>query len=164
MSNLLRTFVAVVIVVAVATAVPVTACGGQRPPSSPAGPFDPTRDAASDLSAAIAEASRTGKRVLVDVGGNWCSWCLRMERFVEAHPDLAALRDKYFVTVKVNYSAENTNRALLSKYPAIPGYPHLFVLDGSGRLLQSQDTSALEDGKTYSLQKFPAFLKKWGTS
>ncbi len=163
MRDVLRVFVAVVL--ATATAVPAVARGGgQRLPSGLAGPFDPTRDAARDLSAAIEEASRTGKRVLVDVGGNWCGWCLNMERFFAAHPDLAALRDKYFVTVKVNWSPENTNRALLSHYPPIPGYPHLFVLDGGGRLLHSQDTSALEDGKTYSLQKFTAFLNKWGTS
>ncbi len=163
MSHVLRVFVAAVL--ALAIAVPAMACGGgQRPASKSAGPFDPTRDAARDLSAAVEEASRTGKRVLVDVGGNWCGWCLHMERFFAAHRDLAALRDKYFVTVKINFSPENSNRAVLSRYPAIGGYPHLFVLDGNGRLLHSQDTSALEDRNTYDILKFTAFLQKWGTS
>ncbi len=154
------------VILAIAAVAPLNACGGsQRAAVRSAGPFDPTRDAARDVSAAIAEAARTGKRVLVDVGGNWCGWCLQMERFFAAHPDLAALRDRYFVTVKVNWSPENTNEAVLSKYPRIPAYPHLFVLDASGRLLQSQATSPLEDGKSsYDLQKFTAFLQKWGAS
>ncbi len=124
--------------------------------------FDPTRDAAKDLQAAIEEASRSGRRVLVDVGGNWCGWCHEMERFIEAHPDLKALRDKNFVTVKVNWSPENKNEAVLSKYPKIPGYPHLFILDDTGKLLYSEDTSKLEDGKTsYVLEKFTVFLQEW---
>jgi thiol:disulfide interchange protein len=124
--------------------------------------FDAARDAAKDLQDGISEAARTGKRVLVDVGGNWCGWCHEMERFIEAHPELKALRDKNFVTVKVNYSPENQNVALLSKYPTIKGYPHLFVLDKDGSLLHSEDTSLLEDGKSsYVLEKFTAFLSEW---
>ena len=130
---------------------------------SAAGPFDPTRDAAQDLQQAIDQAKSSGKRVLVDVGGNWCGWCREMERFIEAHQDLKALRDKYFVTVRVNWSEENKNEAVLSKYPRIPGYPHFFVLDSDGRLLQSQDTSKVEDGQSsYDLAKFTAFFQKWG--
>jgi thiol:disulfide interchange protein len=124
--------------------------------------FDPTRDAAKDIELAIAEAARTGKRVLVDVGGNWCGWCHKMEQYFEEHADLRALRDQNYVTVKVNWSPENRNEAVLSKYPKISGYPHLFVLDQNGALLHSQDTGKLEDGKSsYDLEKFTAFLKEW---
>ena len=137
--------------------------GGQVAQTTPRPPiFDPGRDAAKDIEQAVAEAARTGKRVLVDVGGNWCSWCHEMERFIDAHADLRALRDRNFVTVKVNYSPENKNEAILSKYPKIPGYPHLFILDGKGALLHSQDTSKLADGrKSSDLDKFTAFLTEW---
>ncbi len=124
--------------------------------------FDPARDAAKDIGQAVAEAAKSGKRVLVDVGGNWCSWCYEMERYFETHSDLRALRDRNFVTVKVNYSPDNRNEAVLSKWPAIRGYPHLFVLDSKGELLHSQDTSELEDGKrSYDLDKFTSFLAEW---
>ena len=43
--------------------------------------------------------------------------------------------------LKVNWSKENKNEALLSKWPKIDGYPHLFVLDADGRLVHSQDTA-----------------------
>lgn len=127
--------------------------------------FDPNRDAAKDIAAAVSEAARSGKRVLVEVGGNWCIWCHEMERYFEEHADLRALRDRNYVTVKVNWSSENKNEAVLSRYPKIPGYPHLFVLDENGALIHSQDTSKLEDGKkSYDLKEFTAFLTRWASA
>ena len=142
------------------------AAGGQttRPGAKPA-IYDPTRDAAGDIEQAVAEAARTGKRVLLEVGGNWCVWCYEMERYFEEHKDLRSLRDRNYVTVKVNWSPENQNTEVLSRYPKIQGYPHLFVLDENGALLHSQNTGVLEDGKkSYDLEKFTAFLKEWAPS
>ena len=138
-----------------------SSAGTQNEAYIPVDRYDPARNAQKDIDAAVAEAQHTGKRVLVEVGGEWCSWCHTMDRFFQEHPDLLALRRKNFVMVKVNYSKENENRKVLSQYPPIPGYPHLFVLDGDGRLLHSQDTSALEEGKSYNLERFLAFLRKW---
>ena len=123
--------------------------------------FDPRRDAASDIALAIIEAKRTERRVLLDVGGKWCIWCRIMDDYFETHADVLKLRDENFVTVKVNFSLENENKEVLSKYPEIPGYPHLFVLDSDGRLLHSQPTGDLEKGKSYDREKMVAFLKKW---
>ena len=126
--------------------------------------YDPKRDPEKDIQDAIAGAARTGKRILLEVGGEWCSWCHIMDRYFDANPNLLHLREKSFVMVKINFSRENENKKLLSRYPAIPGYPHIFVLDTNGKLLHSQDTSKLESGKSYDLEKFFSFLKKWARS
>ena len=126
--------------------------------------YDPKRDPEKDIQDAIAEADRTGKRILLEVGGEWCSWCHIMDRYFEQNPTLLEFREKSFVMVKVNFSRENENKKLLSRYPDIPGYPHIFVLDTDGKLLHSQDTSKLESGKSYDLDKFWSFLKKWARS
>lgn len=123
--------------------------------------FDPARDAARDLRTAQALAKAQGKRVLVDVGGEWCAWCHIMDRFFDANPELRAQRDANFVWVKVNYSSANRNAALLSRWPNVAGYPHLFVLDAAGTLLRSQDTGELEEGQGYSRERFAAFLERW---
>lgn len=123
--------------------------------------FDPKRDAAKDIHDAAAEAKLTGKRVLLDVGGEWCIWCHRLDTLFAAHPDLNAFLHEHFVVVKVNYSKENKNETLLSHYPKIPGYPHFFVLETDGSLLCSQDTGELESGKGHDPGKVMAFLKKW---
>ena len=123
--------------------------------------FDPKRDPAADLAAALARAKAEGKRVIVDVGGEWCVWCHILDRFFASRPDLDALRAARFVWLKVNFSKENENRAFLARWPKVAGYPHLFVLDADGKLLHSQDTGALEEGKSYSVAKMRAFLERW---
>jgi thiol:disulfide interchange protein len=129
---------------------------------APVTKFDPNRDASKDIQNATVEAQRTGKRILLDVGGDWCIWCRRLDSLFVANKDLSDLLKMEFVVVKVNWSKENKNEAVLSRYPKIPGYPHLFVLDSSGKLLHSQDTSQLESGNHHDHDKVMAFLKKWG--
>lgn len=147
-----------------------TATGGQSAPPraadaatmfAPGAAFDPGRDPVADLATAVAEAPRSGKRIMLDVGGEWCPWCHRMDAFLQADPELRALRDADYVWMKVNYSEENENAAFLSRFPEIRGYPHLFVLDADGKLLHSQFTGALEQGKSYDREKFLAFLRQW---
>jgi thiol:disulfide interchange protein len=123
--------------------------------------FDPKRNAEHDIQTAIREATRSHRRIMLDIGGEWCGWCRALDRFYAAHPDLMAYRQKNFVWLKVNFSPENENRQVLSRYPKIQGYPHLFVLDQDGKLLHSQDTAPLEEGKSYNLDRMFAFLKKW---
>jgi len=84
-----------------------------------------------------------------------------MDDYFDKNPKLTASRDSNFITVKINFSPQNENEKALSKYPKIPGYPHLIVLDTNGMLLQSQNTSELEQGQSYNLQKFTDFLNKW---
>ena len=128
---------------------------------APVAKYDPKRDAARDITDALAEAKRTNRRILLEVGGEWCIWCHHMDDFFAAHTDLTTLRDKDFITVKINFSEENRNKELLARYPEIPGYPHLFVLGSDGILIHSQNTSALEEGKSYNLERFTTFLAYW---
>ena len=123
--------------------------------------FDPNRDAAKDVAAAVATAKKQGKRVIVDVGGEWCPWCHILDRFVTNNADVKALVESKYVWVKVNFSKENKNEALLSRWPTVKGYPHIFVLDGEGALVQSQNTDVLEGEKDYDKPKFIAFLNKY---
>ncbi len=123
--------------------------------------FDPARNAAEDLQNAIIKAQKENKRIILDVGGEWCIWCRWMDEYFIKNPDIAKLRDDNFVWLKVNMSPENENTEFLAKYPEIVAYPHLFVLEKDGTFLHSQDTAVLEAEKSYDKQKFTEFLKKW---
>jgi thioredoxin-related protein len=123
--------------------------------------FDPTRDAAKDIENAIKEATKTHKRIILDVGGEWCIWCHRLDTLFIKNPDLYKYMNEHFVYVKVNMSPENRNKELLSKYPPIPGYPHWFVLDSDGKILKSESSGEFEEGKGHSPKKVMAFLKEW---
>ena len=128
---------------------------------TPVTKFDPTRDAAKDIRDALAEAARTNRRVLLDVGGEWCIWCKRLDSLMVRDSTLSAYLAAKYVAIKVNYSRENKNEEVLSRYPKIKGYPHLFVLDAEGTLLHSQDTGTLEKGKGHDPEKVMEFLKRW---
>jgi thioredoxin-related protein len=123
--------------------------------------FDPKRDAAKDIEAALVEAKKSGRNVLLDVGGEWCIWCRRLDSLFASHADLRDYLESKYVEVKVNYSKENENKEVLSRYPPVAGYPHLFVLDAQGKLLHSQNTGDLESGKGHDPAKVKAFLKQW---
>jgi thioredoxin-related protein len=142
----------------VALAVPTTLTGqsnGREPL------FDPTADPVADLEAAIQEATDTGRRIILDVGGNWCGWCYLLHDYFEEKDELREFRDEHFVWVLVNYDRENRNEAFLGQYPAIRAYPHLFVLDSDGTFLHSQGTGVLEEGRGYSDGAMWAFLREW---
>lgn len=123
--------------------------------------FDDKADPAKDLKKTIKIAQKENKQILMDVGGEWCIWCHRLDEFIEANKDLKDYMNKHFVVLKVNYSKENKNEAFLSQYPKVPGYPHFFVLDKNGKFLHSQDTGVLEENKGYSKTKIMEFLKKF---
>ena len=124
-------------------------------------PYDPSRDPARDLSAAMSEARRDEKRVLLEVGGNWCGWCRELERFVSSDPAVADAIRCAFVVVRVNVSPENPNAGFLAAYPDVPGYPYLFVLDAKGSLLGEIDTDEFLRGESYDRAKVLAFVAKW---
>jgi thioredoxin-related protein len=125
--------------------------------------FDPARDGAADVAEAVARAKAEGKRVIVDVGGEWCTWCHILDRFIAGNADVRSLVDAHYVWVKVNFSKENRNEALLARWPKVAGYPHLFVLDAEGKLVHSQDTGTLEAGKSYDAASIIAFLTRWSS-
>jgi thioredoxin-related protein len=128
--------------------------------------FDPARDAQKDIQDAIVLAKKSNKRILLDVGGEWCIWCHRLDSLFIQNKDLENYLNKHYVVVKINVSKENENKVVLSKYPKIAGYPHIFILNKNGQLIHSQDTGKLEFPKDHPYKghdkrKVFAFLKKW---
>ena len=137
----------------------------ERPKPAPgdfSSAYDPQRDPEKDLAMAEAQAKTAKKRILLEVGGTWCIWCRTLDEFFADRKDLREQRDAGFVLMKVNMSAINENSPFLSRYPKIPGYPWIFVLDADGKLLKSEDTNELEGGVNgYSAKSIKDFLWKW---
>jgi thioredoxin-related protein len=123
--------------------------------------FDEKRDAVADIQAAISEAQRTHKRILIYVGGNWCPYCEQIHELFRKNPELLQLRDAHFITVPVAYGYGNSKEQALSSYTKVLGIPHFFVLESDGHLLQSQHLVELRDGGDYDAQKMREFLNRW---
>lgn len=125
--------------------------------------YDPQADAKAALDHAVAEAQAQGKHVLVQVGGNWCPWCIKLHGFMESNAEIKACLTESYVVVKVNYSKENKNAEVLSRLgnPQRFGFPVLVVLNAKGERIHTQDTGLLESGDGYDAVKVLGVLKGW---
>jgi thioredoxin-related protein len=123
--------------------------------------YDPARDAARDIELAVAEAKRTGRFVLLEIGGDWCVWCHYLDDFLAEQDEIREAWEDAFVAVKLNVSQENRNEEVMARYPKVAGYPHFFILDADGKLAGSQNTGELQRGRSYHKKKFQAFLDDW---
>jgi thiol-disulfide isomerase/thioredoxin len=125
---------------------------------SPVTKFDPQRDAAKDIADALREALRSDRRVLLDVGGEWCIWCRRLDTLFIRNADLADFLHGNYVVVKVNYSKENKNESVLSRYPNSDILTCLFLIRRHTSALTGH--GELESGKGHDPAKVGHFLKR----
>ena len=126
--------------------------------------YDPTADAEKDIAAAVKKAKAENKFVLIQGGGNWCSWCIEFARFAKADPQIDSLINASFVWYHQNYSRENKNEKTFASYgfPQRFGYPVFIILDGNGQRIHTQNSAYLEDGKkSYDKTKVMEFLEMW---
>ncbi|TDG37107.1 thioredoxin family protein [Pedobacter changchengzhani] len=134
--------------------------------------YNPSANAQADIKTAVAKAKKEKKHVLIQVGGNWCSWCIAFHNLVDSTATLKKFINANFETVLVNYSKENKNEDVLASlgYPQRFGFPVFLVLDGNGKVLHIQNSSDLEtdeigsNGKKkvgHNVEKIINFLNGW---
>ncbi|MGE6218349.1 thioredoxin family protein [Nubsella zeaxanthinifaciens] len=125
--------------------------------------YNPSANAQADIDAAVAKAKKQNKHVFVQVGGNWCVWCLRFHQLVNDTPELKQYLTNNFEVVLVNYSPENKNEVVLKKLknPGRFGFPVFLILDGNGEVIHIQNSAYLEQGKGHSVKLITDFLKNW---
>ena len=125
--------------------------------------YNPEANAKEDISKADQKAKEEGKHVMVQIGGNWCSWCLLFHKYINEDLEIKKMIDDNFVFTLLNYSQEVKNAELMAKYnnPGRMGYPVFLILNGEGQLIHTQDSGLLEEGKGYNKTKVMTFLKNW---
>lgn len=126
-------------------------------------PYNPTANAKLDIKEAVEFAKKTGKHVILMTGGNWCSWCLRFNKFIQQDAQLDSAVKANFVFYHLNYSKENKNLDILAKYgyPQRFGFPVFIILDENGNRIHTQNSAYLEQGKGYSKEKVLEFFDHW---
>ena len=127
--------------------------------------YTPEADAKSDISMAIENANKADKNVMIQVGGNWCGWCIEFHRFVKEDSLLSATLKNNYEFVLLNYSKEQKNEDILASlsYPQRMGFPVFIVLDGEGNRIHTQNSWYLEKDKSYDNEKVQNFFKNWST-
>ena len=127
--------------------------------------YKPAENATAAIQKAVAQAAKEKKHVLIQAGGNWCSWCARFYKLSKEDAQIDSLIKSSFVVYHLNYSKENKNLPVLAKYsfPQRFGFPVFLILDGKGKLLHTQNSAYLEEGGGYSKEKVMEFLSNWTT-
>ncbi len=119
-------------------------------------PYDSSQTAeqiTASLDAAFARAKAEDKRVIVDLGGNWCSWCRILSGIMEL-PEVAPFIEANFVVVPVEVSSQNwaldRNLEALSRFDidAVDAFPWLIIAEPDGTVLNASSDVTAEDHET----------------
>ena len=127
-------------------------------------PYNEKENAEAKIAELVKQAQTENKNIILQAGGNWCIWCLRFNQFVQTTPELKKVVDENYLYYHLNYSPENKNEKVFAKYDnpgAKFGYPVFIVLDKNGKMIHTQDSAVLEEGKGYSTEKVKAFFQEW---
>jgi thioredoxin-related protein len=128
--------------------------------------YNPAADAKKEISAAVKKASDEGKHVFLQIGGNWCPWCVKFHRFVDGDDELKSFVEANFEVVKVNYDPKNKNKEVLAElgFPQRFGFPVFVILDGNGNRIHTQNSAFLEKENGYDRERVFSFFKNWSVS
>ena len=126
-------------------------------------PYDEKADAEAAVAAAFARAKKSGKRVLIDFGGNWCPDCLVLAN-VMALPELKPFIAAHFEVVTVDVGRFDKNLTIPARFGItgkLGAVPAVFIADADGKLLNKDETLALGDARTMTPQAIADWLAKW---
>ncbi len=124
--------------------------------------YDTQADAPQDIAAALAQASKTGRNIVLVFGANWCPDCHALDAQMH-RPELARLIARDFVVVKIDVGRFDKNLDVAAKYdvPINKGIPALAVLDPHGKLLYAQSQGQFANARAMPYLDFTEFFRKW---
>ncbi len=125
--------------------------------------YHPLENAKKEITEAIKKAKQEKKHVLVQAGGNWCSWCIEFNRVTTTDKQMDSALHADYIIYHLNWSPQNKNYEIFKKYgfPLRFGFPVFLILDGNGTLIHTQNSGYLEEGKSYSKKKILEFFENW---
>lgn len=125
--------------------------------------YDETADPNLEIAAALKQAKRERKRVIVDFGGDWCGDCQVLDIYFRQSPNDELLA-KNFVVAHIFINSQIDNHLDIGeKYGVVlkKGVPALAVLDANGKVLYAQKTGEFENMRHMDVKSVTDFLTKW---
>jgi thiol:disulfide interchange protein len=130
--------------------------------------YDEKADAEAQIRSALAAARKEQRRVLIQWGANWCSWCHRLHKDFSKDMELARTLKANYEYVLVDIGRRDKNIALAARYGAHPektGIPLVTILEADGKVVVNQDMEPYEKPKGgekgYQQAKLAEFLEKY---
>ena len=125
-------------------------------------PYDEKADAEHDVAAAFQRAKASGKRVLIDFGGNWCPDC-RVLMGVMTLPEMQAFLKVHYEVVTVDIGMFNKNLQIPARFgiAKLTGVPSIIVAEPDGKPLNSAQSAELADARSMTPSGIAAWLARW---
>ena len=148
---------------AFAAAAPDTQIAQSAPANPEAKLYDPARNAAVDVDAALIRAAASDKRVIVVMGANWCHDSIGLAGWFETPRFKAMMSPKYelvYVDVGTPQTGHGRNLDIAKRFHAskIKGTPTVLILSSQGQLLNKNDAGSWRNAASRSEEDIFAYF------
>ena len=126
-------------------------------------PYDEKANADTAVNAAFARAKKDGKRVLIDLGGNWCTDCIVLANVLEL-PEIKTFVDAHYEVVSVDVGRYDKNLQVQKRFgfgKRLEGVPSVLIANPDGTLVNRGHTAALIDARSMTPQGIANWLALW---
>jgi thiol-disulfide isomerase/thioredoxin len=126
-------------------------------------PYDEKADANAAVDAAFARAKKSGKRVFIDMGGNWCGDCRVLAGLMEL-PEVKSFIDAHYEVVTVDVGRFDKNLQIPARFgitTRLEGVPAVIVADADGTFIDKGHITALADARHMDPQSIVDWLAQW---
>lgn len=127
-------------------------------------PYDESANADARIAAARKRAIAGHKRLLIDLGGNWCLDCRLLAGTMDL-PDLAAFVRRNYEVVTVDVGRFDKNLQVPAHYGItgrLAGVPAVLIVDPrTDRLVNKGHETALADARSLTPQALADWLAQW---
>ena len=128
--------------------------------------YDVKADGEQQIAVAVAQAGRERKRVLLNLGANWCSDSHAMFQLFNANPEIRRVIEDHYVFEMFDVNRRGLRRRnarVVERFgdPIAAGIPVLLILDANGVLLNNDPAERLADSAHNHPALVLAYLRKW---
>ena len=126
-------------------------------------PYDEAANADAQMAAAFARAQKSHKRVLIDLGGNWCVDCLVLSNFLRL-PEMRRFMNAHYEEVLVDVGRFNRNLQIPARFgitKKLEGVPALLIATPDGKLVNGNNVFATADAHNMTPQVLADYLAKY---
>lgn len=128
--------------------------------------YDPKADGEQLLAEALKTARREQKRVLLNLGANWCSDSHATWELLTQDPEIRQVVREQFVLTMVDVNRQDAaprNEELVARLgnPIDHGIPVLLILNSEGEVLNRDPAERLDDEAHYTPAQVLEYLRKW---
>jgi thiol-disulfide isomerase/thioredoxin len=125
--------------------------------------YDETANADAQVAAAFDRAKKSHKRVIIDLGGNWCGDCIILANFLEL-PEMHRFMHVNYEMTSVDVGRFNKNLQVPARFgftDRLKGVPTLIIATPDGKLVNGTDVFATSDARNMKPQAIADYFAKY---